>query len=223
MTEVHLSDGATVIVRPIRPSDRDLLLDGFERLSPQSRYRRFLAPMDDLSEPMLRHLTEVDHHDHEAIGAIDPASGHGIGIARFVRLADRPDAAEAAVTVADDWQGRGLGTVLLGALADRARSEGIHVFTAIVLAANEEMLEVLEHVGRVRVVDRESGTVEIEVDVPSDRAELRRLLRAAQAGNGPARWTSPGSSRPSTPDNHSDTPITPSRSTPDSTPSRPSR
>jgi len=223
VTEVHLSDGATVIVRPIRPSDRDLLLDGFERLSPQSRYRRFLAPMDDLSEPMLRHLTEVDHHDHEAIGAIDPASGHGIGIARFVRLADRPDAAEAAVTVADDWQGRGLGTVLLGALADRARSEGIHVFTAIVLAANEEMLEVLEHVGRVRVVDRESGTVEIEVDVPSDRAELRRLLRAAQAGNGPARWTSPGSSRPSTPDNHSDTPITPSRSTPDSTPSRPSR
>jgi GNAT superfamily N-acetyltransferase len=215
VTEVRLSDGATVILRPIRPSDRDLLLDGFERLSPQSRYRRFLAPMDDLSEPMLRYLTEVDHHDHEAIGAIDPASGHGIGIARFIRQADQPDAAEAAVTVADDWQRRGLGTLLLGALADRARSEGIRVFTAVVLAANAEMLEVLEHVGRLRIVDRQAGTVEIEVDVPSDRAELRRLLRAAQAGNGPARWTSPGSWRPSTPDSHSATASTPPRSTPE--------
>jgi GNAT superfamily N-acetyltransferase len=204
-----------VILRPIRPSDRDLLLDGFERLSPQSRYRRFQAPMEDLSEPLLRYLTEVDHHDHEAIGAIDPASGHGIGIARFIRQADRPDAAEAAVTVADDWQRRGLGTLLLGALADRARAEGIRVFTAVVLAANAEMLEVLEHVGRLRIVDRQAGTVEIEVDVPSDRAELRRLLRAAQAGNGPARWTSPGSRRPSTPDSHSATASTPPRSTPE--------
>jgi GNAT superfamily N-acetyltransferase len=204
-----------VILRPIRPSDRDLLLDGFERLSPQSRYRRFLAPMDDLSEPLLRYLTEVDHHDHEAIGAIDPASGHGISIARFIRQADRPDAAEAAVTVADDWQRRGLGTLLLGALADRARAEGIRVFTAVVLAANAEMLDVLEHVGRLRIVDRQAGTVEIEVDVPSDRAELRRLLRAAQAGNGPARWTSPGSRRPSTPDSHSATASTPPRSTPE--------
>jgi GNAT superfamily N-acetyltransferase len=213
VTEVQLSDGATVIVRPIRASDRDLLLDGFERLSPQSRYRRFLAPMDDLSEPMLRYLTEVDHHDHEAIGAIDPVSGHGIGIARYVRLADRPDAAEAAVTVADDWQGRGLGTLLLGALADRARAEGIRTFTGIVLAANQEMLEVLEPVARVRVVDREAGTIAVEADVPSDRDELRRILRAVQAGNGPARWTSPGSSRPSTPDSQSDTPSSASRST----------
>jgi GNAT superfamily N-acetyltransferase len=213
VTEVQLRDGATVIVRPIRASDRDLLLDGFERLSPQSRYRRFLAPMEDLPEPMLRYLTEVDHHDHEAIGAIDPVSGHGIGIARYVRLADRPDAAEAAVTVADDWQGRGLGTLLLGALADRARAEGILTFTGVVLAANQEMLEVLEPVARVRVVDREAGTIAVEADVPSDRDELRRILRAVQAGNGPARWTSPGSSRPSTPDNQSDTPSRASRST----------
>jgi GNAT superfamily N-acetyltransferase len=213
VTEVQLSDGATVIVRPIRAADRDLLLDGFERLSPQSRYRRFLAPMEDLSEPMLRYLTEVDHHDHEAIGAIDPASGHGIGIARYVRLPDRPDAAEAAVTVADDWQGRGLGTLLLGALADRARAEGIHTFTGVVLAANQEMLEVLEPVARVRVVDREAGTIAVEADVPSDAEELRRMLRVVQAGNGPARWTSPGSSRPSTPDSHSETPSSSSRST----------
>ena len=213
MTEVQLSDGATVIVRPIRASDRDLLLDGFERLSPQSRYRRFLAPMEDLSEPMLRYLTEVDHHDHEAIGAIDPVSGHGIGIARYVRLEDRPDAAEAAVTVADDWQGRGLGTLLLGALADRARDEGIRTFTGVILAANQEMLEVLEPVARVRVVDREAGTIAVEAEVPSDRAELRRLLRVVQAGNGPARWTSPGSSRPSTLDNHAETPSSASKST----------
>ncbi len=181
MTDVALSDGARIELRPIRASDHDLLVAGFERLSARSRYQRFLAPMDDLPDAMVHYLTEVDHHDHEAVVAIDPVSGRGVGVARFVRLEDRPYVAEAAVTVADDWQGRGVGTLLLAALAARAREEDVQTFTAVLLAANREMLEVLEHVARVRVVDRQTGTVQVEADVPPEGevAPIRKLLRAA--------------------------------------------
>jgi GNAT superfamily N-acetyltransferase len=184
MNQARLRDGATILMRPIRASDRTLLREGFEHLSPASRYQRFLAPIEELPEPMVRYLTEVDHHDHEAIVALDASSGEGVGVARFVRLPDRRDVAEAAVTVADEWQGRGVGTLLLGALSARAREEGIQTFTGIMLAANRDMLEVLEHVARVSVIDRHTGTVEIEVDVPPAGAttQLRELLRLSRAG-----------------------------------------
>src|SRR5688572_16345730 len=122
---VTLRGGSRVRVRPIRRSDAKLLLRGFERLSDESRYQRFLSPMPELSESMVRYLTDVDHHDHEALVALDDASGEGVGVARFVRDPQRPERAEAAVTVIDDWQGRGVGTLLLELLAGRARQEGI--------------------------------------------------------------------------------------------------
>jgi GNAT superfamily N-acetyltransferase len=179
-----LRDGAEILMRPVRPSDYELLREGFADLSQQSRYQRFLAPMERLPDSMVRYLTEVDHHDHEAIVALDPVSGRGIGVARFVRLRDRPGVAEAAVTVIDDWQGRGVGTLLLEALALRAREEGIETFTAIMLAANHEILEVLEHLARVRVIDRQMETVQVEVDIPPTgfTPQFRELLRASYGG-----------------------------------------
>jgi GNAT superfamily N-acetyltransferase len=179
-----LRDGAEILMRPVRPSDYELLREGFADLSQQSRYQRFLAPMERLPDSMVRYLTEVDHHDHEAIVALDPVSGRGIGVARFVRLRDRPGVAEAAVTVIDDWQGRGVGTLLLEALALRAREEGIETFTAIMLAANHEILEVLEHLARVRVIDRQTGAVQVEVDIPPTgfTPQFRELLRASYGG-----------------------------------------
>jgi GNAT superfamily N-acetyltransferase len=183
-TAVALRDGSRVRVRPVRPDDRDLLLAGFERLGPASRYQRFLAPMAELPDDVVTYLTDVDHHDHEALAAIDEATGAGVGVARFIRCADRPDTAEAAVTVIDDWQGRGVGTALLDLLADRAREEGVVRFTALLLAENRDMLEVLEAIGPLNVVDRQRGTIEIEAELPpaGAGAELRGLLgQAARA------------------------------------------
>lgn len=182
-TAVTLRDGSQVAVRPIGPQDAGPLLAGFERLSEASRYRRFLSPMQELSEPMLRYLTEVDHHDHEALVAFG-ADGTLVGVARSVRSPSDPQAAEAAVTVADDWQGRGLGTALLGLLADRARAEGISRFTALMLADNRDMLDLFENLGPVQILERTSGTIELEITLPSRGAgpHLSELLRGSASG-----------------------------------------
>ena len=179
-----LRDGSRVTVRPIRPQDAAALRAGFERLSQESRYRRFLSPMAEASsEPMLRYLTEVDHHDHEALIAAG-ADGTLVGVARSVRSRSDPRVAEMAVTVADDWQGRGLGTALLELLADRARAEGISRFTALVLTSNREMLDLLEGLGPVRLLEREPGTIELEITLPGHGTgpHLRELLRGSASG-----------------------------------------
>jgi len=181
---VALRDGSRVVIRRVRPDDRALLLAGFERLGTESRYRRFLAPMAEFTDDVVTYLTQVDHHDHEALAAIDPETGAGVGVARFVRCLDRADTAEAAVTVIDDWQSRGVGTALLDLLAERARAEGVVRFTALMLAENREMLHLLEALGPVRVVDRHSGTIEIEAELPAAGAgrALHGVLGASARG-----------------------------------------
>jgi GNAT superfamily N-acetyltransferase len=178
---IVLRDGSRVRLRQGHSSDKGLLLHGFERLSPESRYRRFLAAMPELRAGTVRYLTEIDHHDHEAIVALDETTGEGIGVARYVRDLERRDVAEVAVTVIDDWQGKGVGTLLLEVLSARAREEGISSFTALMLASNQEMMEVLEALGPVRIVDREVGTVEIEMPNPEvgPSPVLKQLLRVA--------------------------------------------
>jgi len=178
---IVLRDGSRVRIRQGRPSDDDLLMRGFERLSPRSRYRRFLVPRPHLDEKTVRYLTAVDHNDHEAMIPLDERCEEGLGVARYVRDPDRPDTAEVAVTVIDDWQGRGLGTLLLEVISARARQEGIDKFTTLMLAENQEMRDLLEELGPVRVIDRALGTVEVEVAVPvvGLSPALRKLLRIA--------------------------------------------
>ena len=159
--------------------------EGFRRLTPESRYRRFLAPTPKLSERTVRYLVEIDHRNHEALIALDERLGGAVGVARYVRDRARPDAAEVAVTVVDDWQGRGLGTLLLEGITMRAREEGVDTFTALMLAENGQMMDLLERLGAVRVVDRAAGTVEVEVHLPAIGVtpELRKLIRLAAASD----------------------------------------
>lgn len=184
VVEVELSDGSWAWIRPIRPDDAAALARGFERLSADSRYKRFLTPIERLTTSQLEYLTDVDHRDHEAMIAFDPGHpGEVVAVGRFVRD-DDTHRAEAAVTVADDWQGRGLGMALTRILAGRAREEGIDCFTALLLADNEEMAGLLEDVGEVQVTEREGGTVSVDVPLDSDVTgdpALRRVLRTVAA------------------------------------------
>jgi nucleotide-binding universal stress UspA family protein len=179
---VSLRDGSRLEIRPIEPDDRTRLAEGFERLSPESRYRRFFGPMPELSERDLDYLVTVDHHDHEALLAVDPKTRDCIGVARYVRTGDA--VAEAAVVVIDDWQGRGVGTHLLEALANRAREEGIVRFEAPVLANNREAIRVLERLGPVtRMRQGREVLMRIELPVePERRRRWRTLLRQFASG-----------------------------------------
>jgi RimJ/RimL family protein N-acetyltransferase len=165
---VVLRDGSKVVIRQVRRSDAPLLADGFARLGPESRRLRFLRRKDELTPAELRYFTDIDHHDHEAIGALAPTAGGGVGVARYVRDASDPQSAEIALTVVDDWQGRGLGTELLAQLSGRARAAGIRRFTALVSADNAAMTALLRRLC-ADPVHREHGTVEWEITlVPSE-------------------------------------------------------
>jgi GNAT superfamily N-acetyltransferase len=102
-------DGILLTVRPISSDDKSALLDAFRHLSQRSVYRRFLAPVKTLTESELAYLTELDHTGHEALVAV-AETGEIVGVARYVRDPEDRERAEAAVTVLDDWQGRGVGT-----------------------------------------------------------------------------------------------------------------
>jgi nucleotide-binding universal stress UspA family protein/RimJ/RimL family protein N-acetyltransferase len=184
---VELRDGSRVDIRPVEPDDRAALAAGFERLSPESRYRRFFGPMPELSERFLDYLTQIDHHDHEALVAVDPDTGDGVGVARYVRT--KPDVAEPAIAVIDDWQGRGVAPELLDRLVDRARDEGIARFEAPVLASNQDAIGVLERLGRT-TQRHEGREVLLTIDLPRRGVALpwRSVLREAAVGTiAPAR------------------------------------
>ncbi len=149
-------------------------------MGPESRQLRFFGPVIRLTGDQLTYLTDVDHHDHEALVAIDAASGDGIGVARFVRVAD--DVAEPAVSVVDDWQGRGVGSLLLDELADRAREEGFAFFAAPVLAQNETAITLLSRLGDATTTNN-GAEVEVLVALEQEQAGaapgLHSLLRHA--------------------------------------------
>lgn len=180
---IRLRTGEELSVRPIGADDKDLLARSFERLSAESRYRRFLAPLHHLTPAQLRYLTEVDHHEHAALVALAP-DGELAAVARYVRSRAEPDAAEVAVTVADDWQGRGLGSALLETLAERARQAGVRTITALVQRDNVGSLRMLERLG-TPVASKGGSSAELRIALPErgTGTDLRDLLRAAAAGS----------------------------------------
>jgi len=182
-----LADGRKVTLRHVRPDDAAGIREGLARLSAQSRYRRFLAPVSALSDEQLRYLTCVDGQDHVAIVAVvaGPQGDSGLGIARFVRLRDEPAVAEAAITVIDDAQGKGLGRLLALTLALAAVARGVRRFRGTILPGNTAVLQLLKELGAV-VKTGELGTVfEIELTPtpfePGTGLDViaRRLLRTA--------------------------------------------
>ena len=182
---VRLRDGSKVLIRAVVPADRDLFVEGFEHFGMESRQARFLGLKKQLTDAELDFLTQVDHADHEAIGAVHTATGAGLGVARMMRDQECPgECAEAAVAVVDAWQGRGLGAALLGRLVARARELGIERFRAVLRTDNRAMLTLFQRAGDVRVRDREGGVTTIEVELPLDGPDgaLGTALRSVAAG-----------------------------------------
>jgi GNAT superfamily N-acetyltransferase len=161
-----LRGGHAVEIRPIEPSDRETIRAAFERLSAESVYRRFFGPMPVLRERDLAYLTEVDHHDHEALIAFDADSGDGVGVARFVRTAAH--VAEPAVVVVDDWQGRGVGAALAAALVER-RAPAVRRVQTLVATGNRPSLAMLARLGRMSTGSPHAGSVDVRVELSAGR------------------------------------------------------
>jgi RimJ/RimL family protein N-acetyltransferase len=160
-------------IRPIEAGDKADLASAVELSSGEAVYRRFLSPHGPLTAAELRYLTEVDHHDHEAVVAFDPESGRSVGVARYIRDRERRDSAEIAVSVLESWQGRGVGKALMRGLADRAREEGITRFTALMVVHNRAMRQLLADLGHTRVLSSGAGAVELAVDLSREQPTAR--------------------------------------------------
>lgn len=158
-----LRDGGGVRVRPIRPEDAGLIVDFFEELGPESRYFRFFRIKEGLDPEEVEYFTTVDYDDRMALIALH--EGVMIGVARYDREASDDTHAEVAFAVADEHQGRGLGTKLLQLLTHHARSNGIEGFRAYVLPENRQMMRLFRNSGYElsRTIDEGVFTVDFPV------------------------------------------------------------
>lgn len=177
---VSLSAALQVRIRLVRPDDKRLLLAGFDELSPASRQKRFFGGKHGLSDEELRYLTELDQLDHFALGAVtvdaDGVEGHGVGIARFVRLPDDAQCAEVALTVVDRMQGIGIGRRLLERLVDAAVERGIERFRFECLPHNHEMTRLVERTCKLVALVNDDGAMVAEVELPGRHASSHDAL-----------------------------------------------
>ena len=162
-----LPDGTRILLRPIEAADKTRISAALGRLSQETIRRRFLAAKPTFSTSELRYLTEVDGHNHLALAAVladDPEAL--VGVARCVRLSDRPDTAEFAIVVADAYQGRRLGTLLARELAGAARAVGIRRFAATMLSDNAAVRRLMATISAHLELERlEGGVREVVVDL----------------------------------------------------------
>ncbi len=166
MDIVRLPSGTEVAIRPIRPDDGPRLRAAYERLSPESRYRRFLSPKPHLNASEVEYLVNVDGANHIALVAAPVDHPEWIiGVARFVRLHEDPGAAEFAVVIGEPWQGEGLASAMLDRLVKAAPDQGIERLRATVLAGNLAAHRLVQHLEGPQRLRRRGTVNEIEVDL----------------------------------------------------------
>ena len=151
---VALLDGSEVTIRVLRKEDAELERDFIRNLSPESRWMRFLGQIGEPSDSLIRKLTELDYQHDMAFIALSREGGttREVGVSRY-SLAPDGQSCECAVTVADTWQGKGLGTILMRDLIDIARQRGIHSMFSIDANENERMRELARDLGFKREQD----------------------------------------------------------------------
>ncbi|MFZ5636849.1 MAG: GNAT family N-acetyltransferase [Pseudomonadota bacterium] len=154
-----LSDGRKVMVRPMNPGDAEAERDFIVALSPQSRRYRFQEQIREPSPEMVARLVDVDHVNDEAFVALSEESDFRaiVGVSRYAVGTD-PLECEIAVTVRDDWQGHGLGTLLMQRLIDSARERGLRRMISLDFAENREMAHLAHHLGFTTTPDPDDRT-----------------------------------------------------------------
>jgi acetyltransferase len=166
--EFFLRDGTPALIWPLLPTDAGTLREGFSRLSPDSRRHRFLATLDELDDSMIRQLVgSVDgvHHIALVLIVLPPGGEEGpAGVAHLLQYPGDPATADIAATVADRWQGRGVGTALVSALLER-RPAPVKRLRTVVQAGNRASLALLAGAGRMSSGLPERGVLDVTVEL----------------------------------------------------------
>ncbi|HME79031.1 MAG TPA: GNAT family N-acetyltransferase [Mycobacterium sp.] len=165
---VTVRDGTELLLRPVLPGDNERTMRGHVLFSNETLYRRFMSPRVP-SPALMEYLAEVDYVDH-FVWVMTDKGGNPVADARFVRDDQDPAIGEIAFTVADAYQGRGIGSFLIAAVSVAARVDGIERFSARMLADNAAMRTIMDHYGALWERD-DVGVVTTVIDVP----ELRDL------------------------------------------------
>jgi acetyltransferase len=165
-----------VTIRQIRTDDAERLQTAHERLSPESRYRRFMSSKPHLSTADTRYLVDIDGFDHYALVATHPDDGGDaeaiVAVARFVRIASDPETAEFAIVVGDLYQRQGLATSLMSALAAAAAERGVLRFRAEIFSDNVAITRLMEALAVGEPRCRRLGSIcEVEIDLPARPGE----------------------------------------------------
>jgi CRP-like cAMP-binding protein len=176
-----MRDGTELYLRPVLPGDNQRTTNGPVEFSSETLYRRFQTPRNP-TQALMRYLFEVDYVHHFVWVMTDGPEGPVVADARFVRDESDPSAAEVAFIVADEYQGKGVGTFLMGAVAVAAGYHGIQRFSARVLTDNLPMRAILDRFGAVWHRD-DLGVVTTVIDVPPPpnppfTPELTKQIRA---------------------------------------------
>jgi RimJ/RimL family protein N-acetyltransferase len=183
MDSYALNDGTVVEIRPIRADDGERLRTSHARLSPESRYRRFLSAKPQLSSSDARYLVDVDGCDHFALVAT--LDDEIIAVTRFVRAPDDAEAAEFAIVVGDDHQRQGLAGELLRRLAEAAAERGVRRFRATVLSDNVAIRRLMHKLAADSLSERRLGTVsEVEFVLAAASAQVLALPTARRGDSG---------------------------------------
>lgn len=144
----QLADGTNIKIRPIRPEDASIEQSFVRKLSPQSKYFRFMASLNELTQPMLIRFTQLDYNRELALIAVleRPEQETELGVARYVMNPDG-ESCEFALVIADEWQNKGIGSRLMNALIEAARQRGFKIMDGEILASNQNMLKLVANLG----------------------------------------------------------------------------
>lgn len=161
---VFVKDGSLVLTRPIKPQDAALLVKLFQELSPASVYFRFLSNVRSLPEEWVHHFTRIEYDRDVAMVAVRRSKGEEriLGVGRIMR-SPGSTRGEVAVVVADAWQGKGIGTVLLKTCIRIAEELGMRSLWGLVSLDNERIITMAAKLGFTRKPQCGEGLLELEM------------------------------------------------------------
>jgi acetyltransferase len=164
-----LADGTEIFLRPIKPTDDDMMIELFNSLSRDTVFLKFFSSMKTLTKQQLEKITHIDYKKEMAIVALVRNDGveKSIAVGRYTQVDDEPGYAEFAIVVQDSHQGHGLGTEMLWHLAHVAKLEGVEVIVGYIMSENARMFSVLKRSGlkmKKKFWDRGVTRVDIPID-----------------------------------------------------------